>query len=186
MDVGQGEDLGRFREYLHLLARLRLGPRLRTKVDSSDIVQETLLDAHKGWARFRGSTEGELMAWLRQILAHNLADAAKAQKQAKRDVGRERSLEAEIEQASGRLGDFLAARQSSPSRRLSREEEALKLAAALAQLPMPQRDAVELHHLQGLSLKELAGHLERSEAAVAALLHRGLERLRELLEVRET
>ena len=184
MEMGKGEDLGRFREYLHLLARLRLGPRLKTKVDASDIVQETLLDAHKGRPQFRGTTDAELMGWLRQILAHNLADAAKALKKAKRDAARERSLEAEIEQASGRLGEFLAAQQSTPSRRLSREEEALKLAGALARLPTPQREAVELHHLQGLSLKELAVHLERSEAAVAALLHRGLERLRDLLEDR--
>jgi RNA polymerase sigma-70 factor (ECF subfamily) len=182
MDLAKGENLGRFREYLHLIARLRLGPRLRAKVESSDIVQETLLDAHKAWDQFRGSTDAELMAWLRQILFHNVADAAKAQKKAKRDVALEQSLEAEIEQASGKLGDLLAARQSSPSRRLAREEEALELAGALARLPTPQRDAVELHHLQGLSLKELAEHLERSEAAVAALLHRGLERLRELLE----
>src|SRR5438874_1780252 len=104
MEPGQGEDLGRFLEYLHLLARLRLGPRLRAKVDPSDIVQETLMDAHKGWAKFRGSSEAELMAWLRQILAHNLADAAKAQKKAQRDVALERSLEAEIEQDSGKLG----------------------------------------------------------------------------------
>ncbi len=175
-------DLDRFRDYLRLLARLHMGAGLKARVDPSDLVQETLLDAHKGRAQFHGTTDAELMAWLRTTLAHNLADAAKAQKKAKRDVARERSLEAEFGQSTARLGDWLAAQQSTPSRRMSREEEALRLAGALARLPGPQREAVELHHLKGLSLKELAAHLERSEAAAAALLNRGLKGLRELLE----
>jgi RNA polymerase sigma-70 factor, ECF subfamily len=174
-------DLERFRDYLRLLARLRIEPGLRAKVDASDVVQETMLEAHRDWEKFRGGVDAELMAWLRRILAHNLADAFKAVGREKRDAARERSLEAELENSSVRLVDWVAAHQSSPSRRLSREEEALLLASALAQLPEPQREAVELHHLQGLALKDLAARLERSEAAVAGLLHRGLDRLRELL-----
>jgi len=174
-------DLERFRDYLRLLARLHMGAALKARVDPSDLVQETLLDAHKGRAQFKGTTDAELMAWLRTALAHNLADAAKARKKAKRDVARERSLEKELGQSSARLGDWLAAPQTSPSRRVSREEEALRLAGALALLPEAQREAVELHHLKGLSLKELAARLGRSEGAAASLLNRGLKALRELL-----
>jgi len=178
-------DLERFRDYLRLLARLQFEPRLRSKVDSSDIVQVTLLEAHTSWAQFRGSTEAELMAWLRRILSHNLADVRKEFGRLKKDVGRERSLEEGVEHSSGRLGTLLAARQPTPSRAVSREEEELKLTAALQQLPDAQREAVELHHLQGLPLKELAAHLGRSENAVAGLIHRGLDGLRELLQERE-
>jgi RNA polymerase sigma-70 factor (ECF subfamily) len=174
-------DLERFRDYLRLLARLRIEPGLRAKVDASDIVQDTMVEAHRDWDTFRGTVDAELMAWLRRILTHNLADAFKAAGRDKRDAGREQSLEAQIEDSSVRLIDWLAAHQSTPSRKLSREEEALRLASALARLPDAQREAVELHHLQGLPLKELAARLGRSEPAVAGLLHRGLDRLRELL-----
>ena len=178
---GEAANLERFRDYLRLLARLRIQPGLRAKIDASDVVQETMLEAHRDWEKFRGSVDGELMAWLRRILANNLADAFKAAGRGKRDAGREQPLEGDLENSSVRIVEWVAAHHSTPSRRLSREEEALLLASALAQLPETQREAVELHHLQGLPLKELATHLGRSEPAVAGLLHRGLDRLRELL-----
>jgi RNA polymerase sigma-70 factor (ECF subfamily) len=104
---------------------------------------------------------------------------------AKRDVARERSLDATLDESSCRLSAWLAAEQSSPSQRAVKGEQLLDLATAVAQLPDDQRDAVVLHHLQGWSLAELAGHLGRSQPAVAGLLHRGLKKLRELLQERE-
>ncbi len=174
--------LERFRAYLTVLARLQLGRRFPGKLDPSDVVQQTLLDAHRKRDQFRGTCEGELVAWLRQALAHTLADAARALGRAKRDVALERSLEAGLGDSSCRLAAWLAADQSSPSQRASKDEELLRLAEALEELPRAQRDAVMRHHLQGWSLAEVARELGRSEAAVAGLLHRGLKRLRELLE----
>lgn len=177
--------LARFREYLCLLARLQLDARQRDKLDPSDVVQQTLLEAHTKRDQFRGQTEAELAAWLRTMLAHNVADALRALGRAKRDVALERSLEASLNESSARLQAWLAADQSSPSQRAVKNEELLRLAQALTQLPEPQRDAVVLHHLQGWTLANLANHLDRSEAAVAGLLHRGLKKLRELLQEQE-
>jgi RNA polymerase sigma-70 factor (ECF subfamily) len=177
--------LERFREYLCLLARLHVDARLRPKLDPSDVVQQTLLEAHQKQAQFRGSTEAEQAAWLRQMLAHNLADAVRALGRARRDVDRERSLEAAVEQSSSRIEAWLAAEQSSPSQQAIRNEQLLALAEALAQLPEAQREAVVLHHLQGRSLAQLAAHLGRSESAAAGLLHRGLMKLRELMHETE-
>src|SRR5262249_41351606 len=143
-----GQDLEQFRDYLRLLARLRLDPRLRAKLDPSDVVQQTLLEAHKGRDQFRGRTFAERAAWLRQILARNLANAARDLGRDKRDVARERSLEAAAEESAARL----AAEQSSPSERAQREEEAVRLAHALATLPEAQREVVLLRHCQGWSL----------------------------------
>jgi RNA polymerase sigma-70 factor, ECF subfamily len=179
-----GQNLERHRAYLSVLARLHLDPRLRDKLDASDVVQQTLLEAHEKQAQFRGHTDAERAAWLRQILAHNLADAVRRLHRAKRDVALERSLEAALDQSSCRLEAWLAAEQSSPSQQAVRNEELLRLAEALVQLPDAQREAVVLHHLQGWSLAALAGHLGRTEPAVAGLLHRGLKRLRELLQER--
>lgn len=173
-----GEVLGRFREYLLLLARLHLGDQLRGKLDASDVVQQTLLEAHRKMAQFRGQSEAELAAWLRQMLACNLADALRAMGRAKRDVARERSLEAALEASSARMAGWLAAEQSTPSQQAQRHEEVLRLAEALATLPEAQRAALVLRHCQGLSLAEISERLGRSPAAVAGLLKRGLRELR--------
>jgi RNA polymerase sigma-70 factor (ECF subfamily) len=109
----------------------------------------------------------------------------RAIRRGKRDVARERSLQDDVDRSSARLADCLAVDHSSPSRRAVRNEDLLRLADALEKLPSSQRDAIVLHHLQRWTLAEVAAELKRSEAAVAGLLHRGLRRLRELLESEE-
>jgi RNA polymerase sigma-70 factor (ECF subfamily) len=179
-----GHPLERFREYLRLLARLQLGPRLQGKFDPSDVVQQTLLEAYAKRDQFRGG-EPEIAAWLRQILAHNLADTLRAFDQAKRDAGRERSLEVAIQESSARLGAWLAAEQSSPSQRVQRHEDAVRLAEALAQLPEDNREALVLHYCESLPLAEIARRMHRTTASIAGLLKRGLKQLRERLHVSE-
>src|SRR5437764_11316223 len=110
-----GKPLESYRDYLRLLARLHLDARLRGKLDPSDVVQETLLKAHEKLDQFRGSTDAELAGWLRQILANQLLQAMRQFSAGVRDVGRERSLEAGLEDSSVRLERWLADEQSSPS-----------------------------------------------------------------------
>ena len=174
-------DLERFRDYLRLLARLELDPRLRAKLDPSDLVQQTLLYAHRALPSFTFRGDRELAAWLRRILANQLADAARHLGRQRRNAGRERSLEAALEASSARLEAFLADDGSSPSEGAERNERLLRLAAALAILPDAQREAVTLHHLQGRSLAEVALNLGRTPAAIMGLLHRGLKALRDQL-----
>jgi RNA polymerase sigma-70 factor (ECF subfamily) len=178
----EGRSLERYGDYLRLLARLQLDPRLQAKVDASDIVQQTLLKAHAHREQFRGRTEGEWVAWLRQILAHTLTSALRQFKAESRDLGRERSLEAGLEQSSARMESWLAANHSSPSERAMHGEQLLRLAAALARLPTDQRLVVELHHLKGYQVAEIAEQLGRTKPAVMGLLFRGLKKLRELLQ----
>jgi RNA polymerase sigma-70 factor (ECF subfamily) len=171
----------RFRSYLRLLAELHLGRGVQANLDPSDIVQQTLLEAHRDRDQFRGRTGAEMAAWLRRLLACNLADAARAMGRAKRDVGRARSLEAELDASSTRLEAWLAADQSSPSERAERNEALLRLVNAVDRLPEANRQAVVMRHCQGLSLSEISARLGRSPAAVAGLLKRGLAELRTLL-----
>jgi RNA polymerase sigma-70 factor (ECF subfamily) len=173
--------LERFRAYLDLLVRRRLDGRLKGKLDASGVVQQTLWEAHQGWKDFRGKSEAEVAAWLRRILVRNLTDEMRKLAAGKRNLARERSLEQAVEQSSRNLAAWLAQEQSSPSQQAVRREQMLELAAALARLPEDQRTAVELHHLEGYSLAEVAQHMQRSKEAVAGLLFRGLKRLRELL-----
>ena len=171
--------LERFRSYLHLLAGLHLNPRLRGKLDASDVVQQTLVQALEGLEQFRGSSDAELAGWLRTIMARRLANAVRDLGRDKRNVDRERSLEAGLNDSSARLEAWLVAEQSSPSQRAERNEQVVRLADALATLPEAQCEALALHHLHGWTLEEVARHLGRSEAAAAGLIKRGLRALRE-------
>ncbi len=177
--------LERYRAYLHLLARLQLDRRFQAKLDASDIVQQTLLQAIRGAGEFRGQTEAEMAAWLRQILAHNLANTLRDLGRQKRDVGRERPIQADLDQSSARLESWLAAEQTSPSQGAVRGEQAVQLADALAGLPEAQREALTLHHLQDWTLDQVAQHLGRSPAAVAGLMKRGLRTLRNHFQTEE-
>ncbi len=170
-----------YRDYLRLLARTQLAPRLHAKLDASDIAQQTILQAHQAQVQYRGSTEAEKLAWLRAILANVLAASLRRFGAQARDIGRERSLEGDLELSSSRFECLFAADQSSPSQRAVRSEELLRLAAALGRLPDEQRRVVELHYLKGLPLVEVAEQIGRSRAAVVGLLFRGLKKLRQML-----
>ena len=172
----------RYRQYLLTLARVQLDPRMAGKLDASDVVQQTLLEAAGRRDQFRGGSAAQTAAWLRQILAHNLTDALRALRRAKRDIGRERRLAAALDRSSAQLGGWLAADQSSPSLPARREEQAVVLADAMSQLSEAQREALVLQHWHGWTLKQIAAHMDRTPAAVAGLLKRGLKRLRELLQ----
>jgi RNA polymerase sigma-70 factor, ECF subfamily len=174
-------ELERFRDYLMLLCRLQLGPQ-RGRLEASDLVQQTLLDFWRDQEAFRGSTEEELAAWLRRMLACNLIDAQRALGRGKRDITRERPLAQQLEESCSRLAACLEAVQTSPSGRAVRNEQLLLLAASLQRLPIAQREAIELHHLQEISLAETAAALNRSQASVAGLLRRGLRELRRMLD----
>jgi RNA polymerase sigma-70 factor (ECF subfamily) len=173
--------LERFREYLRLLAGLQIGPRLRVKVDPSDLVQQTLLKAYKARGQFHGATAADMSAWLREIMAHTLADAVRDLGREKRDIKRERSLEAALAESSARLEAWLVTSGITPSEHASRNEQLLQVADALAALPADQRKAVLLRYYEGRQLEEIGEHLGRTRAGVASLLRRGLDRLRKSL-----
>ena len=188
-DSPPDSQLERYREYLRLLARLRMSPLLKGKLDPSDVVQETLLRAYKHRDQLRGQPGPELAAWLRRILANVLIDEARKIARGKRDLALERSLEASLEQSSLRLEKWLVAEQSSPSERATRQELLLRLAAALAQLPEDERTVVELRYFQEppWPLAEIASNLGRpSVKAARSLLFRGMQRLRALLHEPES
>jgi RNA polymerase sigma-70 factor (ECF subfamily) len=180
-DEGEYGDhvLKRYRDYL-LLARSQLDRRLQAKLDPSDVVQQTLLKAHQNWGQFRGKSEAELAAWLRAILAQHLADVAR-----KFDLWHdvpEQSLEAALEQSSARLESWLAAEDTPPCKKFERQEQLLQMAEAMARLPDDQRTALELRHLRGLPVAEVARTTGRTTAAVGSLLYRGLTTLRRLMD----
>lgn len=171
----------RFRSWLMLLARTRVGGALQGKVEPSDVVQQTLMLATRDEDQYRGSTDAELAGWLRGILGHVLAHELQSLATARRDASLEVSIGSLLEQSASRLDEFLAATQTSPSQAAIRDEERMQLAGALESLPSDYRDVLVLRHLEGLSFSEIAGHLNRNAGAVRMLWVRALAQLKESL-----
>ena len=190
--AGRPECLGQllqlYRNYLKLLAATQIDERLRARVSPSDVVQETLLEAHRDFCQFRGRTGPEFLAWLRQILINNLMRLVERHVLAqKRDVRREVSLDriaAALERSTARLEAVLADQGASPSSSVQRREYAIVLADCLVELPPDYREVLVLRHLKGLRFSEVAERMDRSAGAARMLWLRAIERLRDVLEAR--
>jgi RNA polymerase sigma-70 factor (ECF subfamily) len=185
---GDREALGRLleaqRTALRRLAEARLGERIEVRVDASDIIQQTFLEAHRSFQQFDGQDARELAAWLRGILDHKVAGAVRDHLLLKRDLRREQSLD-DSQGGKEPLKQQLDAGLSSPSEKAIRGEEERRLAKALTTLPADQSEAVRLRHLEGWTLADIARRLGRSPAATAGLIKRGMQALRRRLRERE-
>lgn len=183
VEASRGELLEGYRAYLELLARVEIGRRLQNKVDTADVVQETFLEAHRNFGRFRGTTEGEFIAWLRGILAARIANLVRHYVGTQgRDIRREQALEIDLDQSSRAIDRGLAVLQSTPSQQVVRREQGLLLAEALAQLSTDYREVIVLRHLEELSFPDVAERMGRSLDSVQKLWVRGLARLRQLMK----
>jgi RNA polymerase sigma-70 factor, ECF subfamily len=177
-----GRLLELYRNYLKLLARLQIDRRLQGKADPSDLVQETFLEAARDFGQFRGTTEKELLTWLRQILVTNFANLVRRYRGTqRRDVALERDLAFEMERSFTLLDGGLLARDASPSQQAARREQAVLLADALGRLPADYRETLILRHLEGLSFADVAARMGRTTDSVKKLWARALGRLRDML-----
>src|SRR3954447_22166752 len=175
--------LGVYRNYVLLLARVHIDTNLQAKADPSDMVQETCLMAARDFPQFRGETEAEFIAWLRQILANSGAAMIRRFKGAgSRDVDRELRFGHTLDRSSTALGQLIAEQNNSPSRIASRREAAVVLADALAQLPDDYREVLTLFHLEGHSLDEIATRMARTVASVRGLRTRAAIKLRMIMK----
>lgn len=172
----------KYEAWLRVLARSEIDSRFAGKFDASDVVQQTLLEAWKGWDGFRGEVEPQRLAWLRQILAHQLARLARhfAGTQM-RDVAREVSVEQSLCQSAAKFDALLPARDPSPSQQAAANEQRLRLAQVLEGLPADYRQVIQLRNLEDLPHEEVARRMNRSAGAVRMLWVRALAALRDAM-----
>jgi RNA polymerase sigma-70 factor (ECF subfamily) len=177
-----GRLLHRYGNYLTLLARLQIGRRLQGKLDPSDVVQETFLQAHHKFAQFHGRTEGEFVSWLRQVLASRMAKLVRRYcGTLGRDIRLEQELAEDLDRSSSAMGSYLASPTESPSKQAARREQAVVLANALERLPEHYREIILLHEFEDLNFPEVSRRMGRSVDSVKNLWTRALTRLRQLL-----
>lgn len=173
--------LVRLRPVLLTLAETLMSPLLRRDREPSDLVQDTLAEAHNAGELLDGMSVPQVFGWLRVALRNNIVDAARQLATQRNDVSRRVSL-ADIASTLDRLDVFLDVDQTTPSQIVARNEQIAAMLAAMQELPDNQRQALILKHLRGCSLSEVAEQLNLSEPAVAGLLHRGRRRLTLLLK----
>jgi RNA polymerase sigma-70 factor (ECF subfamily) len=169
------------RPVLLTLAEALISPALRVELEASDLVQQTLMEAHQQSQVLASFEDGPFFSWLRKALRHNVLDAVKHLHTQKNDATR-RVRASDIEGSFVRLEEVLAADVTSPSEIVQRNEQTAQLLAAVQELPGNQREAVILKHLRGYPLQQVAEALGLSESATAGLLHRGRKQLVERLE----
>lgn len=171
-----------YANYLTILATTQLDRRLRRRVNPSDLVQETMLAAHRDFADFRGTSQPELLGWLRKILINTLHRAfATHVKAGKRDIRREVSIDQishQMEESACNLASILPGRGESPSEPMRSRERAVDLANQLNTLPPQYRDVIVYRVLQGLSFDEISERMERSNGAVRMLWLRALDQFK--------
>lgn len=177
-----GSLLQRSVPYLLFLTRRQLGSLLRGKVDAEDLVQESLLQAYRKRRDFVGATEGELLAWLRGILASRLANLRRHYfGTQRRNVRRECAITADLERPSVLSAAGLVAPGGSPSEQAVRHEDAACLAEALGRLPPHYREVVVLRHVERLEFAEVARRMGRTVPSVKCLWARTLATLQTTL-----
>jgi RNA polymerase sigma-70 factor (ECF subfamily) len=168
-----------YRRYLLLIAVEELQPALQGKVAPSDVVQETLLDAHLDIRAFQGDTAGAFLAWLRQILKHNLLNLARRYATQGRRVAREVPLGTVSNPDLRSTND---SRADSPSEQAIAREQQQHLEQALRQLPAHYREVLLLHLWEKQSVAAIGEHLCRSVESVKGLLKRAVRELKTHLE----
>jgi RNA polymerase sigma-70 factor (ECF subfamily) len=172
------------RNYVAIAARAEMASWLKSKVDASDLVQQTMLEAHRGLANFRGTTEGEWLAWLKRILSHNAADYVRRYHGVeKRCAAREVPLAAgeDSERPQLQLSDD----GPTPSQLVMQKELQLQVADAVARLPEDYQEVVILRNLQQLPFDDVAERMGRSRPAVQMLWTRAIRKLQDILNENE-
>lgn len=178
-----------YQNYIKLLAAAQVRARLRVRASASDIVQETFLHAHRGFADFRGTSGGEFVSWLRTILTRRIQHLYHQHVTAQqRDVRREVSIEAIgnwLEHSTIRLESLLIDEEPSPSSQVENQERSVHVADALAELPDDYREVLMMRSIEGLSFSEVAERIGRSQGATRMLWLRGIKKLKDRLQAKE-
>ena len=194
---GRAEALGElcnlYRNYLRMVVRSGMGPRLRERVELSDVVQETLVEVVRQFPAFTGQNEAALVGWLRRLVGQKLADLGRYHSRAKRGGdGHALPLDAPWDaegggspaegEGGGRLLDVLALSQTSPSEQASRRELIVLLADALTDLPEAEAEVLWRYHAENQSFEAIGDQMGVGRKVVRGLWAKGLKRLKQTLE----
>jgi len=174
------ELFARCRNYLAVVARAQVESWLRAKADASDLVQETLVEANRDLPQFRGTTEGEWLAWLRQILSRNAADFVRRYRGTdKRQQRLEVPLAPLPDHSSLAAGIEPRDTGETPTQQIMRLEREIQIADAITRLEPDYQEIIILRNLERLPFEEVAQRMNRSRPAAQMLWMRAVRKLQE-------
>lgn len=181
-----GQLLEHFRSYLKLIASHEIGSKLGAKLDASDVVQDTFLDAHRYFENFQGESVTQFTAWLRSVLAGVMANYLRRYLGTKaRDIRLEKQLAADLDNSAAMLSELLVASISSPSQNIMRDEQTVQLAKAMSNLSADYQSVLTLRHIEGLTFPQIATRLNRTVDSVEKLWLRAVVQLRKSFSPQE-
>ncbi len=171
------------RNYVAVVARGHVESWLRQKVDASDLIQQTLLEAHRGFDRFRGQSEGEWLAWLKQILKNNAADFVRHYRgTAKRQARREIPLHVQSNDRSDYIREPSDGGGETPSQIVIQHEDEIRLADAITKLSPDHQEVIMLRNVQRLPFDEIAEQMGRTRPATQMLWMRAVKKLQQVVK----
>lgn len=181
-----GQLLEHFRSYLKLIASHEIGSKLGAKLDASDVVQDTFLDAHRYFENFQGESVTQFTAWLRSVMAGVMANYLRRYLGTKaRDIRLEKQLAADLDNSAAMLSELLVASISSPSQNIMRDEQTVQLAKAMSNLSADYQSVLTLRHIEGLTFPQIATRLNRTVDSVEKLWLRAVVQLRKSFSPQE-
>ncbi|MBL8870089.1 MAG: sigma-70 family RNA polymerase sigma factor [Planctomycetaceae bacterium] len=181
-----GQLLEHFRSYLKLIASHEIGSKLGAKLDASDVVQDTFLDAHRYFENFQGESVTQFTAWLRSVMAGVMANYMRRYLGTKaRDIRLEKQLAADLDNSAAMLSELLVASISSPSQNIMRDEQTVQLAKAMSNLSADYQSVLTLRHIEGLTFPQIATRLNRTVDSVEKLWLRAVVQLRKSFSPQE-
>lgn len=167
--------LDHHRPYLLNIANRELPPIIASKVGASDVVQNSMLTAHRFFERFEGATALQLRAWLRKILVNAMQHQRRAYLGTrKRNVSRERDFQSQSKAMP------LVDPRATPQTNAALHEQTMRLFAEIEKLPEDHRLVIQLHTLEGLSFQRVGALMSRSPEAAWKLWTRAMLRLGKL------
>jgi len=174
---------GLYAERIRRMVRLRMGPELRTQLESMDLVQDALLAAIQELDDFTYQDEGDFLRWLSIIAENTIRDNIDRIHAGKRDVRRQMSLDSVAAQSDGgRIPARYPAATTTPSVLVARSEELDRLERAMDQLKDEYRHVIVLAKIEGLSYRQIGQQLGKSPDAVGMLLCRAMVALTDAFE----
>jgi len=174
-----GSLLQTFRQYLAIIAEHGLRGDMQAKVDRSDVVQETFLEAQRDFASFRGRGRDQFEAWLRRLLLNNLLNERRKYRDTQK---RDSKSELPLDRCDTQQQMQLVSADTSPTQRAVRNEETARLEQAMSTLPAHYREIILLRNHESLSFVEIGRRLGRSPDNARMLWSRAFESLAHALD----
>ncbi len=181
-DLATGRLLERHRDALHRMAEMRLDPKIRQRIDASDIIQEVMIEANR---RLQTYLENPIMPfhlWLRQMTTDRIIDAHRRHRVSKKrsvDLEQAPVVASNLDHSTIQFGPQITDGELTPAAAAIRNELQRKFEEAVDEMDDIDKEIIVMRHFEKLTNQEVAHVLKLSEPAASMRYLRAMRRLRQ-------